>query len=67
MFDGDTVETVPDFVVSHRLGGESARPMPVIPPWPALRKAFERLGKELPLEPNAFPAPAVWIQRGNET
>ena len=66
--DGEVARTVPDFLVSHLLAGDSsARPLIVLPLLPALRKAFARLGQELPMEPKAMPAPQIWIQRDNET
>jgi hypothetical protein len=66
-FDGIDFLIIPDFLVSHYLqyGETEARSCLVVPLLPPLRKAFQNLGKELPGEPNAHPAPKIWARQGD--
>jgi hypothetical protein len=67
LFDGERIEVVPDFMVSHLLSEEesvqSARlVVPILPP---LRKAFSALGRPLPSGPLTHAAPKVWGREGD--
>jgi hypothetical protein len=67
LFDGERIEVVADFMVSHLLSEEasieSARlVVPILPP---LRKAFLALGRPLPSGPLAHAAPKVWGREGD--
>jgi hypothetical protein len=62
--DGERIEVVPDFVVSHRLSEQQAAESAwvVIPMLPSLRKAFSALGLTSLKMPNVRPAPKVWAR-----
>jgi hypothetical protein len=66
LFDGRQIEVVPDFLVSHWLSEEKpfAPAWIVIPLLPPLRRAFSALGRDLPAQPSARPAPKVWAHEG---
>ena len=67
LFDGERAEVQPDFLVSHRLSEErpSAAAWVVIPLLPPLRKALTALGRDLPKQPSAGPAPKIWARDGD--
>jgi hypothetical protein len=67
LFNGERIEVIPDFLVSHRLSEEQSDGSTclVIATLPPLRKAFSALGRTLPKEPVVRPAPKVWARDGD--
>lgn len=67
LFNGERIEVIPDFLVSHSLSDEQSvgSTCLVIPTLPPLRKAFSALGRTLPNEPVVRPAPKVWAREGD--
>lgn len=65
LVDSERVEVVPDHVVSHRLtAGPSA--FLVVGMLQPLRAAFRKIGRELPIEPTAMPAPRIWVTNAGD-
>ena len=62
----ESIEVVPDFVVSHRLaaGPSSFVAIGLLEP---LQAVFGKLGRELPTKPTAMPAPWIWSTHDGET
>ena len=67
LFNGERIEVIPDFLVSHCLSDEQSvgSICLVIATLPPLRKAFSALGRTLPKEPVVRPAPKVWAREGD--
>ena len=67
VFDGQTLEILPDFLLSHRMADESPtqKPYIMVPVLPAVRKTCSILGKEFLSQPQTFPAPKVWSKQGD--
>jgi hypothetical protein len=67
LFNGERIEVIPDFLVSHHLSDEQSGGSTclVIATLPSLRKAFSALGRSLPKEPVVQPAPKVWAREGD--
>jgi hypothetical protein len=67
LFDGERIQVIPDFLVSHCLSDEQSvgSTYLVIPTLPPLRQAFSTLGRTLPNEPVVRPAPKVWAREGD--
>jgi len=62
---GERVEVVPDFVVSHRLAdGPSA--FVVVGMLQPLRAVFRKIGRDLPIQPTAMPAPLIWVTNAGD-
>ena len=68
LYDGDKVDLVADFLVSHRLsdGSTSKKPYIVLALIHPIRRALARLGAEPPEgEPNAYPATKIVVKDGD--
>jgi hypothetical protein len=67
LFNGERIEVIPDFLVSHRLTDEQSvgSTCLLIPTLPPLRKAFSAFGRTLPKEPVVRPAPKVYAREGD--
>ena len=67
VFNGERIEVIPDFLVSHRLSDEQSvgSTCLMIPTLPPLRKAFSAFGRTLPQEPVVRPAPKVCAREGD--
>ena len=67
LFNGERIEVIPDFLVSHRLNDEQSvgSTCLLIPTLPPLRKAFSAFGRTLPKEPVVRPAPKVYAREGD--
>jgi hypothetical protein len=66
LFDGERVRVVTDFVLAHELSdfmrAASGIVIPILRP---LQRALSMIGRELPGEPSARPAPHVWAREGD--
>jgi len=67
VFDGQTLQILPDFILSHRLGDESPtqKPYITVQTLPIIRETFAIIDKKFPSQPNAYPAPKVWAKEGD--
>jgi hypothetical protein len=65
LFDGERVEVVADFILSHRLAESVGASWLVIPTLPSLRKALSVLGRALPKDPVVWPAPKIQVRDGD--
>ena len=68
LFDGNKLEIVPDFLVSHYLSYKptEGKSYVVLPLLSSLRKAYSKIGKELKVGSLAYPVPRIRIKQGED-